>query len=118
MVTSLWIADGKGLKTFTNLLLEPDFDFNTYNTNVSESEPSTPTTPGLLSSSSSARNVDVGRPFSLGYRIGPEPHSRSSSSEGSLSDDMENQCKWRIANFEKLNDQAVYIPLDFYPLCK
>lgn len=31
---------------------------------------------------------------------------------------MENQCKWRIADFEKLNDQAVYIPLDFYPLCK
>ncbi|CAO0800336.1 unnamed protein product [Mucor circinelloides] len=114
LVTSLWIADGKGLKTFTNLLLEPDFDFSTYNTNVPQSEPSTPTTPGLLSSSSSARNVDIGRPFSLGYRIGPEPNSRSSS-EGSLSD-MEHQCKWRIANFEKLSDQAIYIPLDFYPL--
>ncbi|KAF1806307.1 RIC1-domain-containing protein [Mucor lusitanicus] len=117
LVTSLWIADGKGLKTFTNLLLPPDFDFSTYNTNVPESEPSTPTTPGLLSSSSSARNVDMGRPFSLGYRIGPEPHSRSSSSaEGSLSDGMDDQCKWRIAHFEKLSDQAIYIPLDFYPL--
>lgn len=98
-------------------MLEPDFDFNTYNTNISESEPSTPTTPGLLSSSSSARNVDVGRPFSLGYRIGPEPNSSSSSSEGSMTD-MESQCKWRISNLENLNDQAIYIPLDFYPLCE
>ncbi|OAD01955.1 hypothetical protein MUCCIDRAFT_144086 [Mucor lusitanicus CBS 277.49] len=36
LVTSLWIADGKGLKTFTNLLLPPDFDFSTYNTNLSD----------------------------------------------------------------------------------
>ncbi|KAI8641262.1 RIC1-domain-containing protein [Parasitella parasitica] len=115
MVTSLWIADGKGLKIFTNLLLEFDFDFTTYNTNVPESEPSTPTTPGILSSSSSARNIDIGRPFSLGYRIGPEPGSSSASPEGSITD-TESQCKWRINHFKNLHDQAVYIPLDFYPL--
>ncbi|CEP10533.1 hypothetical protein [Parasitella parasitica] len=115
MVTSLWIADGKGLKAITNLLLEPDFDYSTYNSNLPESEPSTPTTPGILSASSSARNIDIGRPFSLGYRIGSEPNSSNASPEGSITD-TESQCKWRISHFKNLHDQAVFIPLDFYPL--
>lgn len=115
LVTSLWIADGKGLKTFTNLLLEPDFDFATYNANMPDSEPSTPITPGLLSSSLSARNVDIGRPFSLGYHT--EPEHDNNNLEGFMTD-MENRCKWRIGHFDNLSEQAIYIPLDFYPLCK
>jgi hypothetical protein len=78
-----------------------------------ESEPSTPTTPGFLSSSSSARNMDIGRPFSLGYQIGNDPLSLSASLT-----EIEDCPQWRISDFEDLNNQAIYIPLDFYPLCK
>lgn len=77
-----------------------------------ESEPSTPTTPGFLSSSSSARNMDIGRPFSLGYQIENDPLSHSASVT-----DIEAYPQWRINDFEDLNHQAIYIPLDFYPLC-
>ncbi|KAI9470023.1 MAG: RIC1-domain-containing protein [Benjaminiella poitrasii] len=106
MITSLWIADGKGLKVFTNILLESDFDFNTYNNNLPESEPSTPITPGFM-----PRSNDIGRPFSLGYHI----DSGSISTSPSLTD-VNDCCKWRIKDFKDFNSEAIYIPLDFYPL--
>ncbi|KAL0573933.1 hypothetical protein ABG067_009170, partial [Albugo candida] len=45
LITSIWIADGKGLMTMTNLLLPRDFDYSQQQQNIMESEPSTPTTP-------------------------------------------------------------------------
>lgn len=112
LITSLWIADGKGLKTFTNLLLGRDFDYNTYNQDVSDSEPSTPTTPGFLSSSS-VNVADMGRPYSLGYRMGPDGISPSNSMG-----EIDECSKWRTSDFDNLNNLSIYIPLDFYPLCK
>ncbi|KAI8087829.1 RIC1-domain-containing protein [Gilbertella persicaria] len=109
LITSLWIADGKGLKVCINLLLSKDFDYTAFEND--ESEPSTPTTPGVLSSSSSARNFDIGKPYSLGYRIGSEPLSPSASMA-----DVETYTKWIIHDFDSLSSQAIYIPLDFYPL--
>ncbi|KAI8882813.1 RIC1-domain-containing protein [Backusella circina FSU 941] len=106
MRTSLWVADGKGLKVFTNLLLSDNFGFNSISNDSYESEPSTPTTPAMLSNRS-----DLGRPFSLGYRIGPEPVSPSASIA-----DLEGYSKWKIASFDDLNANTIYTPLDFYPL--
>lgn len=113
LITSLWIADGKGLKTFTNLLLGRDFDYNTYNQDILESEPSTPTTPGFLSSST-GNIADMGRPFSLGYRMG---EGNSISPSASMAD-MNDGSKWRTSDFDNLDKLSIYIPLDFYPLCK
>lgn len=113
LITSLWIADGKGLKAFTNLLLGRDFDYQRYNQdNNSDSEPSTPTTPGFLSSSS-VNVADMGRPFSLGYRMGPDSMSPSISMG-----DIDDCSQWRTSDFDRLSDLSIYIPLDFYPLCK
>lgn len=103
LITSIWIADGKGLITLTNLLLPRDFDYSTYNQDMLESEPSTPTTPGFLLHSTVA---DIGRPFSLGYRMETEMG------------DVEECARWRTSDFEKLLSMSVHIPLDFYPLCK
>ncbi|KAI8327314.1 RIC1-domain-containing protein [Blakeslea trispora] len=111
LITSLWIVDGKGLKTITNLLLSKDFDYTLLDNDLYEYEPSTPTTPGVMSSASSARNFDVGKPYSLGYRIDQELLSPSASMT-----DIETHVKWRIDNFEDLKSQSIYIPLDFYPL--
>ncbi|KAI8375695.1 RIC1-domain-containing protein [Choanephora cucurbitarum] len=111
LATSLWIVDGKGLKTLTNLLLSRDFDYTLFDNDLYESEPSTPTTPGIMSSSSSARNFDVGKPYSLGYRIDQEPLSPSTSIT-----DIVTFAKWRIDGFENLESRSIYIPLDFYPL--
>ncbi|KAI7899477.1 RIC1-domain-containing protein [Cokeromyces recurvatus] len=90
MITSLWITDGKGLKVFTNVLLGPDFDFNTYNNDIPESEPTTPITPCFMKN-------EIGKPFSLG-------------SESMIN--MNSCRKWNTNNF----NQAIYIPLDFYPI--
>lgn len=106
LITSLWVADGKGLMTFTNILLGHDFDYTAYSQDLLESEPSTPTTPGFLSSSS---QVDMGKPFSLGYRI---------SHDDMAIGDIDECTKWRTSDFDKLDHLSIYIPLDFYPLCK
>jgi hypothetical protein len=87
------------------LLLPRDFDYNTYNQDMLESEPSTPNTPGFLLNPIVA---DTGRPFSLGYRMEPE-----APMEG-----MEECARWRTVDFDKLSAMSIYIPLDFYPLCK
>ena len=104
MVTSLWIADGKGLLTITNLLLPHNFDHNTYNQTMMESEPSTPTTPGFLLNSSAP--TDVGKPFSLGYRMDHDIPG------------VDECARWQTSDFDQLEKNSVYIPLDFYPLCK
>lgn len=103
LITSIWIADGKGLITLTNLLLPRNFDYSTYNQDILESEPSTPTTPGFLLNPAVA---DIGRPFSLGYRMETEMNG------------VEECARWRTSDFEKLLSMSIHIPLDFYPLCK
>ncbi|GAA5814889.1 hypothetical protein MFLAVUS_008392 [Mucor flavus] len=103
LITSLWVADGKGLMTLTNILLGYDFDYTTYSQN-SESEPSTPTTPGFLATTGTA---DVGKPFSLGYRI---------THDDMAIGDIDECTKWRTSDFDKLDYLSIYIPLDFYPL--
>jgi hypothetical protein len=118
LITSLWIADGKGLLTFTNILLGRDFDYNTFNQEIAfESEPSTPTTPGFLSSST-GNIADMGRPFSLGYGIGAGEGPDNTSSTASIPDINDGSTKWRTSDFDNLNNLSIYIPLDFYPLCK
>lgn len=106
LITSLWVADGKGLMTFTNILLGRDFDYTSYSQESIESEPSTPTTPGFILPN---MNVDVGKPFSLGYRI---------SHEDMAIGDIDECTKWTTSDFDKLDNLSIYIPLDFYPLCK
>ncbi|KAL0092492.1 RIC1-domain-containing protein [Phycomyces blakesleeanus] len=104
LLTSLWVVDGKGVKLFTNLLRGEDCGFSTFGKDIYESEPSTPTTPGLFT----ARGYS-GRPFSLGYRIGPEPDSPSASVN------MEGFSQWRTGDLKFADADAIYIPLDFYP---
>lgn len=100
--TSLWIMNGRGLKVFTNFLLPDEFEVSS---NIySESEPTTPTTPGYLSP-----RHDVGRPFTLGYHMDHEPESPTLT---------EARIRWRIDDLENLNKEAIYMPLDFYPICK
>ncbi|RCH97573.1 hypothetical protein CU097_014770 [Rhizopus azygosporus] len=98
--TSLWIMNGKGLRVLTNFLLPEEFDITS--NHYSESEPSTPTTPGHLSP-----GFDIGRPFLLGYHIDDEEDSLPSS---------EMRTRWKIDDFEGLKDQAIDMPLDFYPI--
>ncbi|EIE89489.1 hypothetical protein RO3G_14200 [Rhizopus delemar RA 99-880] len=98
--TSLWIMNGRGLKVFTNFLLPDEFEVSS---NIySESEPTTPTTPGYLSP-----RHDVGRPFTLGYHMDHEPESPPLT---------ETRTRWRIDDLENLNKEAIYMPLDFYPI--
>ncbi|KAG0941132.1 hypothetical protein G6F32_008538 [Rhizopus arrhizus] len=98
--TSLWIMNGRGLKVFTNFLLPDEFEVSS---NIySESEPTTPTTPGYLSP-----RHDVGRPFTLGYHMDHEPESPTLT---------EARIRWRIDDLENLNKEAIYMPLDFYPI--
>ncbi|KAI9028097.1 RIC1-domain-containing protein [Phycomyces nitens] len=104
LLTSLWVVNGKGVKLFTNLLRGEDCGFSTFGKDIYESEPSTPTTPGLFTTRGYA-----GRPFSLGYRIGPEPDSPSASVN------MEGFSQWRTGNLKFADSDAIHIPLDFYP---
>ncbi|KAI8142660.1 RIC1-domain-containing protein [Fennellomyces sp. T-0311] len=103
--TSIWVVDGKGVKVYANLLRSDDYGFNTFTNDPFESEPSTPTTPGIL-----AARANIGRPYSLGFRIGPEPLSPSMSVV-----EMDGYSSWRIPSIRQLDDGTIYIPLDFYP---
>lgn len=94
--------NGKGLRVLTNFLLPEEFDITS--NHYSESEPSTPTTPGHLSP-----GFDIGRPFLLGYHIDDEEDSLPSN---------EMRTRWKIDDFEGLKGQAIDMPLDFYPICK
>ncbi|KAI9317719.1 RIC1-domain-containing protein [Dichotomocladium elegans] len=106
LCTSIWLVDGKGVKMFANLLRGEDYGFSSFSTNDPfESEPSTPTTPGLL-----AMRASIGRPYSLGYHIGPEPASPSMSVI-----EMDGYSRWRIPSIRVLDEGTIYIPLDFYP---
>lgn len=98
--TSLWIMNGGGLIVFANFLLPDEFDAGSHI--YSESEPTTPTTPGYLSS-----GQDTGRPFSLGYQIDHEPGYSSL---------VEARTCWKIDSLDNLNKEAIYMPLDFYPI--
>ncbi|KAI9489868.1 RIC1-domain-containing protein [Zychaea mexicana] len=105
LLTSLWVVDGKGVKVYANLLRSDDYGFNTFSNDPFESEPSTPTTPGIL-----AARANIGRPYSLGFHIGPEPLSPSMSVI-----EMDGFSRWRIPSIRQLDDSTIYIPLDFYP---
>ena len=107
LLTSLWIVDGKGVKVFANLLRSDDYGFNTFSNDPFESEPSTPTTPGYL-----AARANIGRPYSLGFHIGPEPLSPSMSVV-----EMDGYSRWRIPSIQQLDEGTIHIPLDFYPHC-
>lgn len=93
---------------FPNLLRGDDYGFSSFANDTLESEPSTPTTPGML-----AARANIGRPYSLGYRIGPEPDSPSMSVV-----EMDGFSRWRIPSFKQLEEGTIYIPLDFYPHCE
>ncbi|KAL1935687.1 hypothetical protein VTP01DRAFT_4827 [Rhizomucor pusillus] len=105
LCTSLWAVNGHGIKVFANLLRSEEFGFNATSNDILESEPTTPTTPSLL-----AARATLGRPYSLGYRIGPEPASPSMSVV-----EMEGYSRWRIPSLKQLDEGTIYIPLDFYP---
>ncbi|KAJ8656341.1 hypothetical protein O0I10_007906 [Lichtheimia ornata] len=105
LCTSIWVVDGKGVKVFANLLRGDDYGFSTFSNDPFESEPSTPTTPGIL-----AARANLGRPYSLGYHIGPEPVSPSMSVV-----EMDGFSRWRIPSIRQLDEGTIYIPLDFYP---
>lgn len=106
LLTSIWGVDGKGIRLFTNLLRGDGYGFHSfYNTRDLESEPSTPTTPH------SSRNSIIGKPYSLGYRIGIEPSSPHSQSWL----EMEGESRWQIS-LDQIDTNSIYIPLDFYPL--
>ncbi|KAI9251182.1 RIC1-domain-containing protein [Sporodiniella umbellata] len=98
--TSLWVMNGGGLKVFTNFLLPEEYDANSHT--YSESEPTTPTTPGWLSP-----RQDTGRPFSLSYQI---------EHEASYTSLVRARSSWKIDSFDNLSKEAVHIPLDFYPI--
>lgn len=107
LLTSIWGVDGKGIQLFTNVLRGDGYGFHSfYNTSRElESEPSTPTTPH------SSRNSIIGRPYSLGYRIGIEPSSPHSQSWM----EMEGESRWQTS-LDQTDINSIYIPLDFYPL--
>ncbi|ORY97505.1 RIC1-domain-containing protein [Syncephalastrum racemosum] len=105
LCNSLWAVDDHGIKMFPNLLRNDECSFQTFGNDVYESEPSTPTTPSVL-----AARANIGRPYSLGYHIGPEPASPSMSVV-----EMEGFSCWHIPNFDNLEDGTIHIPLDFYP---
>ncbi|KAG0167795.1 hypothetical protein DFQ28_002894 [Apophysomyces sp. BC1034] len=105
MSTSLWAVTGCGIKIFANLLRGDDYSFRSFANDTIDSEPSTPTTPGFLTS-----RISIGRPYSLGYHIGPEPTSPSASIIG-----MDGYSHWQTDNPKQLAEDAIYIPLDFYP---
>lgn len=105
LCNSLWAVDDQGIKMFPNLLRSDECSFQTFGNDVYESEPSTPTTPSIL-----AARANIGRPYSLGYHIGPEPASPSMSVV-----EMEGFSRWHIPSFDNLEDGTIHIPLDFYP---
>ncbi|CAO3613910.1 unnamed protein product [Cunninghamella echinulata] len=107
LLTSIWGVDGKGIRLFTNVLRGDGYGFHSfYNASRElESEPSTPTTPH------SSRNSIIGRPYSLGYRIGIEPSSPHSQSWM----EMEGESRWQTS-LDQTDINSIYIPLDFYPL--
>ncbi|KAF7732832.1 hypothetical protein EC973_000108 [Apophysomyces ossiformis] len=105
MSTSLWAVTGSGIKIFTNLLRGDEYSFRSFAHDVTDSEPSTPTTPGFLAS-----RANIGRPYSLGYRIGAEPTSPSASIVG-----IDGYSRWQTDSPKQLIEDVIYIPLDFYP---
>ncbi|KAI7868750.1 RIC1-domain-containing protein [Spinellus fusiger] len=104
LLTSLWAVDGKGIKVFTNLLRGEEHSLSTCANDVYESEPSTPTTPSVFSA-----KKYIGKPFSLGYRVGQELDPSPASI------DVEGFSRWTTRNLKYVVPDTIHIPLDFYP---
>jgi hypothetical protein len=117
--TSIWAVNGKGIKVslvsqefslkwhqikndilqvFTNLITgdEPEYD------DVVVPEPNSPVEPTV--------HMHKNRPYSL--KGLPSGHAASTPL---FTDNLK---RWRTSDVKTVIQQAVYIPLDFYPLCR
>ncbi|KAM3586524.1 WD40 repeat protein [Umbelopsis sp. WA50703] len=94
--TSLWAVDGKGIRVFTNLITgEDELEYDDVVPDLNSSvEPNTP--------------MHHSRPYSL--RGLPSGHVASTPL---FTDNLK---RWRTNDVKEVAQQAVYIPLDFYPL--